>query len=952
MLNNNVREISNISFGIYSPQEVMNMSVCNITSAKKTISPGTVYDPRMGTTDSAQICETCNENAKYCPGHFGRIELNEPIIHPLFYKRVLYFLNCFCFKCHRLILQKNQILINGLNRFKGQRRFVQILEKIKKVDICCQPTGEFDSEGEPIICGKDQPVVKFSTSDSSYSMNFTDSKKNKTTIILTTDEIKKIFDNILPEDVETLGFDPELTHPRNFIISILPVLPPCDRPYVKADNKMCDDDLTNQYIEIIKANKNLLENKGSDKILDKKESFYQRSLASLRFRIFTTFNNGQGKAKHTTNGRPIKGIKERLTGKDGQIRNNIMGKRCDQTARTVIGPDPTLKLGEIGIPEELANILTIPVRVAHFNITILQKMVDEGKVKTLTKPDGETVIDLKRYRRGTRLMNGDIIHRGTDKIITVNGRELLEKGDKIERAGEFLQNVKPANRKYNIEIGWIVNRNLHDNDYVLLNRQPTLHKASMMAMRIKIMSCKTIRMNLSITKQFNADFDGDEMNLHVPQSLEAQAELKYLSSAQFNMISPQSSKPNMVIVQDSLVGAYRMTCGIKKLSKNQFFNIAMKLPQAPWSKNKSKSADGMMTSQEIMNGIQHVRKILQEKGKKVQCYNGRGLISLFLPEDFNYEKINDINPDEVAVKIWRGVMYEGTLDKSNIGSSHNTIQQTLHKEYGAESAGHFIDCIQFTTNEYLLIKGFTIGLGDCLIPQKADNYGVSKQEEIRDAVKKCYIEAEGIKETTTHKGIREVRINASLNKAKDIGLRIAKDSFATDNNFISTVSSGSKGDFFNIAQITGLLGQQNLKGQRIPLCLNNGKRSLPHYPYKNTDPEMEYESRGFIDKGFLNGLNPRQFYFHSMAGREGISDTAMGTATSGYMQRRIVKLTEDMKVQPDGTVRDAPGKIYQLSYGQLGVDPICTTLVKGKQEICDISRIVDKLNMKHELNIK
>ena len=271
MLNNNVREISNISFGIYSPQEVMNMSVCNITSAKKTISPGTVYDPRMGTTDSAQICETCNENAKYCPGHFGRIELNEPIIHPLFYKRVLYFLNCFCFKCHRLILQKNQILINGLNRFKGQRRFVQILEKIKKVDICCQPTGEFDSEGEPIICGKDQPVVKFSTSDSSYSMNFTDSKKNKTTIILTTDEIKKIFDNILPEDVETLGFDPELTHPRNFIISILPVLPPCDRPYVKADNKMCDDDLTNQYIEIIKANKNLLENKGSDKILDKKE---------------------------------------------------------------------------------------------------------------------------------------------------------------------------------------------------------------------------------------------------------------------------------------------------------------------------------------------------------------------------------------------------------------------------------------------------------------------------------------------------------------------------------------------------------------------------------------------------------------------------------------------------------------------------------------------------------
>lgn len=439
------------------------------------------------------------------------------------------------------------------------------------------------------------------------------------------------------------------------------------------------------------------------------------------------------------------------------------------------------------------------------------------------------------------------------------------------------------------------------------------------------------------------------MNIHVPQTLEAQVELKYLSATYWNMISPQSSKPNMAIVQDSLLGAYRMTLNDKKLTKDQFFNIAMKLPQAPWSKYDS--SDGMMSPKEILDRIQHIRRILREKGKKMQCYNGRGLISLFLPHDFIYDKCNEKHPSEPNVKIWRGVLYEGTFDKSIIGASHGSIIQLLHKEYSPQIAAYFIDCIQFATNNYLLVHGFSVGLADCLIPQTVNEEGVSKEEEINDVIQKCYIEAEGIKQTTSHPGIREIRINAALNKAKDIGLRIAKESLSSTNNFLSTVNSGSKGDFFNIAQITGLLGQQNLKGQRVPLFLNNGKRSLPHYPFGTLDPETEYESRGFIANGFIRGLTPRQFYFHAMSGREGISDTAMGTAQSGYMQRRIIKLTEDMKIQYDGTVRDIPGKIYQLSYGENSIDPTCTVKVKNSQELCDVSRIVQKMNMECEIKL-
>jgi hypothetical protein len=189
---------------------------------------------------------------------------------------------------------------------------------------------------------------------------------------------------------------------------------------------------------------------------------------------------------------------------------------CDYTGRTVIGPDPTLRMGELGMPVAMAEILTIPVHVAAFNINILQKMVDDGLIKSLGKPDGETVIDLKRFRRGTRLMYGDIIQRSingvTESIPVVDGRELVLEGDEIKRNGELLTKVKPANRSYKLILGWVVHRPLQNGDYVLLNRQPTLHKASMLAMKIKIQKHKTLRMNLAITKPFNADFDGDEMD--------------------------------------------------------------------------------------------------------------------------------------------------------------------------------------------------------------------------------------------------------------------------------------------------------------------------------------------------------------------------------------------------------------------------------------------------------
>ena len=341
------------------------------------------------------------------------------------------------------------------------------------------------------------------------------------------------------------------------------------------------------------------------------------------------------------------------------------------------------------------------------------------------------------------------------------------------------------------------------------------------------------------------------MNIHIPQSVEAQTELKMLSASKYKMISAQGSRANFCIVQDSLLGAYRMTLGHKPVRKDQFYDISMKL-DVPLDK--------------ILTKIQNIRKVLKEKGKKIKCFNGRGLISLVFPDDFCFEKKNDADPNEPVLKIYKGVLYEGALDKSVLGATTNSLIQIINKEYGPDEASLFIDGIQFITNSWLLLTGFSIGIEDCLVQ------GEDKTQKITDVIQKCYIEAEGIKTTTKHAGIREVRITGTLSKAKDIGLKIAKDSLAQTNNFLSTVKSGAKGDFFNIAQITGLMGQQNLLGKRVNPTLNNGTRTLPHYPNKDLQLEMEYESRGFIDSSFINGLNPRQFYFHSMSGREGCSD--------------------------------------------------------------------------------
>ena len=556
-----IKEIQEIIFGIFSPKEIVDMSVCKVETTKLT-GPGSVYDPRMGgDMDNNIPCVTCDASPKDCPGHFGNIEFNEYIIHPLFYKQVVAFLRCFCIKCNRLLITEDQVAVCGLMRYKHERRFKKIMEKLEKVDICCH-------------CSHPQPKITYSIADNTIAMVYKEKvvaevsadeesesdgpkkkkqvpkkKEAKISIALSVDEIKKSLDAIIDEDVILCGFAPERIHPRNFILSVFPVIPPCARPFVLADGNICDDDLTNQLLEIIKAN-NILKPDDDEIPDEKKETKRQKALQSLKFRVLTFFNNSQGKAKHPTNGRPIKGLKERMTGKEGQIRNNLMGKRVEFSGRTVIGPDPRLRFGEIGIPRQVAEELTVPVRVTSFNKDYLTELVNNGHANFVMKNGGDTRINLKyaMFRKGTELLYGDMIIRGENEINVLNGNVVLQKGDKIRRSGKILTSLQPGDviirkgerlqmgekvfirfgdqierngkkipyssiltypskKRIHLNIGDEVHRHIQDNDIILLNRQPTLHKGSMLAKRARILPGKTFRMNLATTKTFNADFD-------------------------------------------------------------------------------------------------------------------------------------------------------------------------------------------------------------------------------------------------------------------------------------------------------------------------------------------------------------------------------------------------------------------------------------------------------------
>ena len=406
----------------------------------------------------------------------------------------------------------------------------------------------------------------------------------------------------------------------------------------------------------------------------------------------------------------------------------------------------------------------------------------------------------------------------------------------------------------------------------------------------------------------------DEGNMFVEETLEARSELEHISNANNNILSAQSNKPEMVIVQDSLLGAYRMTIEVQNIPKHQFMKCMMHV----------------VHDYDYSERLKQIRFLRNESS---ETYTTHALFGFLFPADFHVNQPN--------LKIVHGVVTEGYFDKTSLKGTKNSLIRILCMEYGNDVTAKFVDNVQFLTNGWLEMNPFSIGIEDCLIGDP------KKKEDIENTIHKYFIEASNVAKSTDNLQIREARINCALNKSKNVNLRSAKETLKPDNNFISTVKSGSKGDDFNIAQITGLLGQQNLDGHRPKPTLTNGSRTLIHYPRVIVnDPARQYRSRGFVSSSFIKGMHPDEMFFHAMTGREGMTKTAMGTATSGYIQRSIVKINEDLKVEYDGTVRDAKKNIYQYAFGGHGFDPAKVDIDESADEArpVNVKRLAERLN--------
>lgn len=868
--------LDRIEFGVLSVDDIQNMSVAEINNTKLH-GPNSVYDERLGSTIiTKEKCVTCGLTAKLCTGHFGLIRLAHPIFHPLYEKEILKLLKMFCFSCARLIQAEETTTADTPQVSRTLKRLDRTIDKSSICPYCNlkQPVWECDDQGA-------------NDSISSVFMAFDASQASQASRVECTPyDVLFLFERYPAEDLARLNF---FTSPVNLVIQVLPVLPPSTRPIVMLDDKYCDDDLTIQYIEIIKVNNMIAAKKqahASAADLDK-------LIKVLYFRVSSLFNNSSGKSKHNTNGKAIKGIKERLATKNGLMRENLMGKRVEQSARTVIGPEPTLCMNELALPVEFAQTLTIAERVTHLNRDALTQLVHSNRAKFVRKridpkstEYSEINLQYALKKRGTRLHHQDILIR-EGREVPYDPRLELRASDYIIRDNELFRVVLDTERRIPLDVGDIVDRGLRDGDMVILNRQPTLHAGSMIAQRVRILPGKTLRFNLCITKSLNADFDGDEGNIHVPQQPNAIVEMQELSAVHNHILSQQSGNANTVLVQDNLLSLYLMTHEPSRMDRADFFDLCLCLVDVrgqAWS----------------MADIQH--KLDHLGIDPTEGVAGADVLSLCFPDTLTLQ----LDDAEIRAGRWvRGVFTKKAMAR---------VIKTVYHVFGTDVVMQMINNFTFVSNEWLQHRAFSIGLEDCL--------SSTKQTLIPETIMRCFTEANSLKAQIYHEGIREVRVQGSLNKARDVGMRIAKEGLHPKNNFLSTVHSGSKGDFFNIAQIAGLLGQQNFRGRRVTNQLNHGERSLYHYDFVLKDDKDIYEARGFIRHSFLRGLNPREQFFHAVSGREGITDTALGTGETGYMQRRIIKLMEDIHIANDGTIRDDCNKIYQFYYGRHGLDTV------------------------------
>lgn len=645
--------------------------------------------------------------------------------------------------------------------------------------------------------------------------------------------VYRLLDEMPASIVVLLGFASKSNknHPRDLMNLVIPVIPVCARPGVVIDDYRAEDDISVKYIDVVKTKLAL-----TDAIASGHPGHVLEDLHGQLQMHWATLQRNDVGASVTRGGRLTKSIYDRNTGKTGRMRVNVQGKRVNNSARTVISGDPNLQINEVGMPMSIASILSVDEMVNDINIERMQALLDDDRVNFVHKNGRVYDIAVKR-RCGQRLK--------------------LVPGDRVER-------------------------HVQNGDWVLFNRQPTLHRQGLMAMRARVLPAgSTLRMNLAVTTGYNADFDGDEMNCFMPGGVEARAEAATLMSSEKHIISAASSKPVIAIIQDSLLNSSVMSRDDIWFDRGDFYQLCCQLRVFP-------------------------ETIPAPARLHPPRWSGKQALSLCLPRAL-CARSGDCVFD-------RGQLISGTYGKKALGASRGGLVHVLFLHFGDEAVARFLDDQQQISNEFAMQYGASVGLGDAIVHSSVTDELARTIECTRGKIRSL-IASVALKDGDALPVRVETRVNALLNACRDDAGHIARRALDPRwNNLLKMIDSGSKGSLINIAQISGCVGQQNVEGARVAPQFDG--RALPHF--KRGD--FSDRARGFVEHSYIQGLDPAECFFHAKAGREGLCDTALRTSESGYMQRRCIKALEDVRVEFDGTVRDGDGRVVQFVYGEDNCD--------------------------------
>lgn len=971
-----IKKIAQINFGLLSPENIRKMSVTKIVTPDTYDEDGYpieagLMDPRLGVIDPGLRCRSCGSKGGDCQGHFGHINLARPVIHVGFADTIHKILRSTCSSCGKVLLtdSEKEFYMGKLDaRIQNEESITDIIKEIYTLarrDDCphCHQQAEIRKNAEFMIQSSEEILEEMGEGMDA------DSKKNIEDLIqklveleekrvsagkiddvepngaitsikdvteelikavknikgkneevtkelqefvepiyqeakraqqrtiqedikidkpvslvegnykLTPSEVREWLEKIPEEEYYLVGINPQIAKPEWMVLTVLPVPPVTVRPSITLETgERSEDDLTHKLVDILRINQRLKENMeaGAPQLIV--EDLWEL----LQYHVTTYFDNeasGVPPARHRS-GRPLKTLAQRLKGKEGRFRSNLSGKRVNFSARTVISPDPNISINEVGVPEMIATEVTVPVYVTDWNIEQMKKHIE----------------------------NGSKNHPGANYVIRPDERKIRVYDETKE---SILEKLEP---------GYVVERHLMDGDVVLFNRQPSLHRMSMMAHEVKVLPHKTFRLNLCVCPPYNADFDGDEMNMHVFQTEESRAEAKSLMRVQEHILSPRFGGPIIGGIHDHISGGYLLTRDGSVFKEDDVFQMVRK-SQLPLPEPKNRD------------------------------WTGKEIFSLLLPDDLHMvykaeicrkcdECLREECKNDAYVVIENGELIMGAIDEKAFGAFSGKILDSVVKQYGTDRAREFLDSATKLAISGIMKRGFTTSTADEEIPREAKDRieellsnAEKKVEQLIEAYHNEELEAlpgRSLRETL------EMKIMQVLGEARDKSGEIAESYFGMDNHAVIMALTGARGSMLNLTQIAACVGQQSVRGGRIERGYRN--RTLPHFQ----EGEMGAKASGFVHSSYKSGLDPLEFFFHAMGGREGLVDTAIRTAQSGYMQRRLVNALQDLNVNEDGTVRDNRGVVIQTRYGEDGIDPAKSDFGK----VADIDRLIEEMRIK------